>query len=296
MTMLQRFRRYARVLFAASAMVLATVAAEAEVHFVTQEGDGSKNGANWENAYDEAAFPAAILSAGSGDEIWVKAGVYRPSTANVTTASFVLKNGVAVYGGFAGTETSSADRNLSANVTVLTGDLANDDAHDANGVTVNAANISGDNSACVVVGSGVTAATVLDGFTITAGKNTAGGGGMFNNNSSPTVANCAFSGNTAENGGGMNNTNSSPTVTNCAFSGNAATKWGGGMFNDAGSPTVTNCAFLGNSAKTTGGGMYNVNGSSPTVTDCAFSRNSADFCGGMHNESHSSPTVTNCTF
>jgi len=297
MTMLQRFRRYARVLFAASAMmILAIATAEAEVHFVTQEGgEGTKDGISWTTAYDEAAFPAAILSAGSGDEIWVKAGVYRPSTANVTTASFVLKNGVAVYGGFAGTETSSADRNLSANVTVLTGDLANDDTHDANGVTVNAANIIGDNSLCVVVGNGVTAATVLDGFTITAGKN-ATGGGMFNNNSSPIVENCAFSGNAAENGGGMYNTNSDPTVTNCGFSGNAATKWGGGMFNNVGSPTVTNCAFSGNSAKQTGGGMYNVNGSSPVVTDCAFSRNSAYFCGGMHNETNSSPTVTNCTF
>ena len=240
MTTPQRFRRSVTVLLLASAMIFATVAAEAKVHYVTQKGGaGTKDGESWTTAYDEAAFSAAILSAGAGDEIRVKAGVYRPvipaNPASVTGAeqgkSFVLKDGVAIYGGFAGNETSSADRNPTANVTVLTGDLANDDTHDINGVTVNAANIIGDNSLCVVVGNGVTAATVLDGFTITAGKN-ATGGGMFNNNSSPIVENCAFSGNAAENGGGMYNTNSDPTVTNCGFSGNAATKWGGGMFNN----------------------------------------------------------------
>ena len=107
MTIPQRFRRYARVLFAASAMILATVTAEAAVRYVTQGGGGSKNGTSWTNAYDEAAFPAAIQSAAAGDEIWVKTGVYRPST-NDATKSFVLKNGVALYGGFAGAETSSA--------------------------------------------------------------------------------------------------------------------------------------------------------------------------------------------
>jgi hypothetical protein len=36
---------------------------------------------------------------------------------------------------------------------------------------------------------------------------------MFNDNSSPTVVNCTFSGNTADlNGGGMKNYYSSPTV------------------------------------------------------------------------------------
>ncbi len=47
---------------------------------------------------------------------------------------------------------------------------------------------------------------------------------MYNTNSSPTVSNCTFSGNTAAgSGGGMANyNNSGPTVTNCNFSGNEA--------------------------------------------------------------------------
>ena len=125
--------------------------------------------------------------------------------------------------------------------------------------------------------------TVLDGFTITGGNadgavfpEEVSGGGMFNDNSSPTVSNCTFSGNSASFlGGGMFNGNSSPTVTNCTFSGNSASFFGGGMSNDNSNPTVTGCTFSGNTADSTGlpgvgGGMDN-SSSSPTLNNCMFS-------------------------
>ena len=111
---------------------------------------------------------------------------------------------------------------------------------------------------------------------------------MYNDyDSSPTVTNCTFSGNsathtaaagctttrqqpdgdqlhvqrqlgTSADGGGMYNDDySSPTVTNCTFSGNSAMTSGGGMYNDDSSPTLTNCTFSGNSASSDGGGMCN---------------------------------------
>jgi hypothetical protein len=92
MTTPQRFRRSVTVLLLASAMIFATVAAEAKVHYVTQKGGaGTKDGESWTTAYDEASFPAAIISAEAGDEIRVKAGVYRPvipaNPASVTGAN-----------------------------------------------------------------------------------------------------------------------------------------------------------------------------------------------------------------
>ncbi|MHC4536172.1 MAG: right-handed parallel beta-helix repeat-containing protein, partial [Planctomycetota bacterium] len=122
------------------------------------------------------------------------------------------------------------------------------------------------------------------------------GGGMYNDNASPTVTNCTFSGNYAGYlGGGMyNRNNSSPTVTNCTFNDNRAGFIGGGMYNGGGSPTVTNCTFTGNRAWDNGGGMRN-NNANPTVTDCTFTGNGANRGGGMDNYSNS-PTVTNCTF
>jgi len=160
--------------------------------------------------------------------------------------------------------------------------------------------IDGEGSGPVVTANGVNSAAKLDGFTITNG-NTDAGGGMYNSNSSPTVSNCTFSGNTATvNGGGMYNYNSSPTVINCTFSENSASfigiAEGGGMYNyNNSSPTVTNCTFTGNTSGYNGGGMSNIV-SSPTVTNCNFSGNSADAHGGGMYNYNSSPTVTNCTF
>ena len=144
--------------------------------------------------------------------------------------------------------------------------------------------------------------TVLSGFVITGGNADNSpddrGGGMHNLQSSPTVLNCSFIGNTASNlGGGMYNRDGSPTVNNCTFSGNTASL-GGGMFNNNSNPTVSNCAFIGNTATaSSGGGMVNISGSSPTVSNCVFIGNtSGQNGGGMANIGGNSPTVTNCTF
>jgi hypothetical protein len=95
----------------------------------------------------------------------------------------------------------------------------------------------------VTCASGETPATVLDGFTITNGLATYGGG-MYNQDSSPTVTNGIFSGNTATYGGGMYNENSVQTATNCRFLGNTATNSGGGMYNKNSINTVANCVFM----------------------------------------------------
>jgi hypothetical protein len=242
------------------------------IYRVDVNATGANNGSSWADAYTGLQ---SALSAVGGDEIWVVAGTYKPTTDANRTISFVMKENVAIYGGFAGAETSRNQRDWVANQTILSGDIGIE-------------NDNSDNSYHVVIG---TNNSVLDGFTITGG-NAEYGGGMYNESSSPTVVNCTFSGNSAGGGGGMCNWASSPTVTNCAFSGNSAIV-GGGMCNESSSPTVVNCTFSGNSAEW-GGGMFSES-SSPTVTNCAFSGNSAIVGGGMYNKS-SSPTVVNCAF
>ncbi len=157
----------------------------------------------------------------------------------------------------------------------------------------------GDGVSVVRCVSGETEATVLDGFTITGGVGDAVafvdsvGGGMINDGSSPTVANCIFRGNTSAFGGGMFNSFASPTVTNCAFSGNTAEFGGGGMYNfNSSSPMMTNCTFSGNSTTSEdGGGMSNNFGSSPTMTNCILWGNSPN---DMVNISGSMPAVSYC--
>ena len=94
----------------------------------------------------------------------------------------------------------------------------------------------GGNGSVVTCDSGETSTTVLDGFTITNGS-ASQGGGMYNYNSSPTVTNCTFSGNTANGwGGGMyNSSSSSPTVSNCILWGDSPDE----IYNYVASPTVS---------------------------------------------------------
>jgi hypothetical protein len=159
--------------------------------------------------------------------------------------------------------------------------------HSSDGAAVTIIDATGLNASVVTCASGEGPHTILEGFTITGGAGGAGGG-MHNENSSPTVNNCTFSANSA---GGMYNINSSPTVSNCTFSANS----GGGMYNWGSGATVTYCTFSANSAGY-GGGMQNF-GSATTVTNCTFSANSAGGGGGggMANSS-TQDRVTNCTF
>lgn len=206
------------------------------VLYAAPTAQGSGNCSNWANA---CTLQTALTTAISGDEIWVKAGVYYPGAAGNRTATFTLKNGVALYGGFAGTESSRDGRDWQANKTILSGDVdGNDTNTDGNYIAETWNDIQGENAYHVVTGSGTDNTALLDGFVITAGQanylgwpNNAGGG-MYNESGSPTLTDVTFTGNSADFGGGMyNDSYTSPTLINVTFSGNSANEQGGGMYN-----------------------------------------------------------------
>lgn len=256
---------------------------------------GSDNGTSWANAYRGGTALQKALntsSAATNDEIWVAAGTYVPSAypAGCTTCtiisnfSFSLKNGVKLYGGVVGTETTLSQRNFRTNETVLSG--FNNPVY----------------SYHVVLAVNVNSSAVLDGFTIRDGRaNTAStisvdgisvdnsyGSGMANYASDPTVSNCIIISNQASSGGGgFDNYNSSPTVSNCAFISNSGAN-GGGMNNYNSSPQIRDCLFVSNSA-TNGGGFYNEQNSQPTIINTTVFGNTG---GAMYN-SDSTPTITN---
>ncbi|MEM1326680.1 MAG: choice-of-anchor Q domain-containing protein [Bacteroidota bacterium] len=265
------------------------------IYHVSKTGNDANDGLSWGNAF--LTLQQAHATAGANSEIWVAQGTYHPDegsgqTDNDRNASFTMKNDVGIYGGFVGTETMRSQRDFATNVTILSGDIDQND------------NSGGDNSGNsyhVVLNSfnGLNNTAILDGFKISRGNASQGldnnGGGMRNRGTSPTISNCQFINNTASNIGGsvLNSDNSFPTFNNCSFSQNSA-NFGGGMYNFSASPTLTNCSFNQNSASE-GGGMYN-SSASPTLTNCSFSQNSAsDDGGGMYNSS-ASPTLTNCSF
>lgn len=293
--------------------------------FVDQSATGDDDGSSWEDAYVhlQDAFDEANNNLDA--EIRIAEGVYYPDedqdgdhTEDDPAESFMLSNlggvtdvEVEIRGGY---PPGGGARNPEAHPTVLSGDITQDDATNASGVTERAADQNGTNSHHVLLLraqalSNVTSATVVDGVIITGGQadgpeatDTFGGGLFCDADSndggrvcSPTISNVAFAGNSAEgeggglyNGGGFAANTANPTITNAIFVGNTAFA-GGAIFNNAAvgggmsSPTIVNAIFSGNSA-TDGGAIFNDGGgigtSSPTITNCSFFGNSASSSGG----------------
>ncbi|WP_159456159.1 MBG domain-containing protein [Chitinophaga eiseniae] len=198
-------------------------------------GDGSSWGAPLTELRD--ALSAAANPANGITQVWVAKGTYKPSTTD-PAMSFVLIHNIPVYGGFAGTESSIANRITGANPVILSGDIDNNDVL-TNGVVLKPSNIQGINSYHVVTANGGN--ITLDGVTITGGKTSNSTGGP--------------------NGAGFYTSNSSTImIRNARFYGNKAGASGGALYLPAaGTTTITNSSFFGNEAGT-GEGIIAGNG------------------------------------
>jgi hypothetical protein len=218
------------------------------VIYVDADATGGSGGSSWTNAFTELADALALApSCPNVNQIWVAEGTYRPTTGADRSATFRMRSGLAIYGGFAGTETARDERSSFEHITILSGDIGT--PGDAS-----------DNSYHVVTGSSADGTAVLDGFTVTAGN----AGGV-------TVD--------EQNGGGLYIEAGSPTIANVRFQSNEAQSYGGGVFNGAGcSPNLVNVLFVDNSALLEGGGIYNE--SSFYLLNASFSGNAAGGGGG----------------
>ena len=98
-----------------------------DIIYVNDDAPGTTHdGASWATAYTD--LQSALAAATSGKQIWVAAGTYKPSVPAGRAATFRMIDGVAMYGGFAGYESSLSQRNWQANVTILSGDINGNDS------------------------------------------------------------------------------------------------------------------------------------------------------------------------
>ncbi|MGZ9585772.1 S-layer homology domain-containing protein [Paenibacillus marinisediminis] len=248
--------------------------------YVKADAAGNNDGSSWTHAYTD--LHQALTEAGKEGktEVWIAKGTYMPSgnmsADDVRRMHFEMMNGVAIRGGFEGSEdvqSSSAsdilaNRQFKKNETILSGDIDKDGKLDNNVYNV-------------FVNNGLNNTAVLDGVTITGGNADGwlqAGGGMLNSESSPTLTNVTFDRNKAVNGGAMSN-DGSPVLTNVTISNNSAES-GGGIHNSSQSrTTMTNVLIINNKAQR-GGGVFNAADSDAVMTNVTISGNEAQKSGG----------------
>ncbi|UCC96476.1 MAG: protein kinase [Phycisphaerales bacterium] len=265
--------------------------------YVKGDAEGPYDGASWDTAFGD--LQDALSVARPGTEIWAAAGVYKPDRGTgVREASFRLRNGVSVFGGFSGTETSRYQRDPNKYETILSGDLKGDDGRDfAN---------NDENSYHVVTADEPVKSAVLDGFTVTGG-NASGpqeddngyGGGMYNSRGTCALVDCTFVRNRASFDGGGISSWGSLAISNCTFSDNLARQRGGGLYCSGNETSVlTECIFTGNKAHVRGGGVEHRGRAGAIFIGCRFAGNSAPSAGGMHTQEsfYTEPILINCAF
>ena len=299
----------------------------AGVIYVDDDAPAGGNGANWNTAYQ--FLQDALTAAVANDEIRVAGGTHRPDRdaahpggTGSRSATFHLKNGVAVHGGYAGlADPNDPDRrDFVLFESVLSGDLAGNDGP-------NFANYA-DNSHHVATGTGADTFALLDGFTVRGGNTSGapvlhgggfyagsgapllqrckfvfnrsdgrGGGGYLVSTGRPLIASCTFSGNyCSDGGGGIGVGQGDVDFVDCEFASNNNILYGGGLaFHGASNVTMTRCVVRNNLNCNSGGAMYCgvAAAGNLTMVDCAITNNSAVYIGGiMERGGHA--TLMNC--
>ena len=262
-----------------------------DVYYVNVTATGG-DGTSWETAFN--SLQDALNVSSDDYEIWVAEGEYYPNTIagngnSTKDKAFVLKKNVRIYGGFNGSETNFHDRNWKTNITILSGDLNED-------------NIANDGDAYhVIISSGDVGNACLDGITISGAYNTTD----ITSSSAITVKSNTIS---KKHGGGIYIINSSPILKNLIIENNQVFNNGGGVYIGAidgiSIPTLTDVIIRNNSAQS-GGGIYNESNSSlsaifsskssPVLTNVTISENTANVGGGIYNNSANRHHITSST-
>jgi len=242
------------------------------VLYVNAVAGAGGDGLSWATAFQTLQDGLSLAAEAAGPatpvQVWVAAGAYKPTARDdpndPQSAVFRLVDGVAVYGGFAGTEASLAERDPEANVTILDGERG-----------VPGDPLPGDNVRVLVRAQSCGAGTKIDGFTITRAAERA----VSFSSGNPVIARCIL----LRNYSAVYCEYGSQTIVSCRFWGNGNSDSGVGVYlRNGGNVTIANCEFVGNRTSGWGAALEAYLGSAEaTVTNCTFFGNSAPGEGSL---------------
>lgn len=216
-------------------------------------GSDSHNGTSWDQAYAsvQKAIDDLATQPGVPGEVWIAGGTYEPTAlinGSGTPASFRMHDGISVYGGFAGTESSKSDRTKSGsmpwlftNETKLSGSTYNGENKwnsTDNKWSLTSASTHVVWFAPLPGGESFKNITVLDGVTIQGGQ-------------AKTSEADNYEG---DKGAGVYMLGVNVYLTNSIVKDNVAPSDGGGIYLKNG--RVQGCLVYNNSSESRGGGVY----------------------------------------
>ncbi|MGQ1948078.1 choice-of-anchor Q domain-containing protein [Geofilum sp. OHC36d9] len=210
-------------------------------------------GSSWS---DPISLKDAMDVAVFGDQIWVATGIYKPTDDTDRFVSFGLRDGIKLYGGFVGNETSLDQRNFLSNLTIFSGNIGETSTSDDNSYRV--FKIEGTAQDPITNNTCIDGIIIEDGYASSANNNSSNGGGMYLNFASPVITNVLFRNNRAsENGGAVYcDEYSQPVFGNIIFSNNSAVKLGGAVYiNTKNAVYFYNCLWYKNSSEYWGGAI-----------------------------------------
>lgn len=232
------------------------------------------DGLQWSTAFP--ALELALAVATNQDSIWVAAGTYTPRSTTIQgiarSVSYVVPAGVDIYGGFAGTETTLAQRAGLFSQTILSGEIGTA--------------LASDNAYHVLTYENNGTACMLDGFVVRDGNamgapDDDGGAVRTFNAIRVTFRNVTFEDNMAIRGGALASNLTQLDAVRCTFRGNTSTNDGGAIYVQAERLRASHCFFLENGSRRRGGAvaMRNQNSTSELL-NCVFAENYSVRRGG----------------
>ena len=279
-------------------------AQSSKTYHVTAEATDGGDGSSWKNAI---TLTEALSRAKAGDEIWVKG--YEDITGNIYKApkgGFVLPSGVAMYGGFAGTETFKNDLPTGRHKyqmkyqTALVADIDTNDKASQQLIIYPENSTRTDNATHVLtLQMGVTQDNTNDGNkpTIVSGFLIAAGNAKGDNSTSDGRGGGIYVVNNSNNSNDNNANSRYFRISQCNFANNYGMR-GGAIYvdNSCTNPqsAISYCSFFNNVAgkrgtsENEGGGMW-IDGTA-TVYNCNINNNTN---GGIRLSSTSK--IVNCS-
>ena len=259
---------------------------KSRIRYVKPTATGTGDGSSWENASaDLQKMIDELANNGQAGEVWVAAGTYTPQSQLISgtaySASFRMRDGISVYGGFVGTETSKFDRQKGTMPwdftypTVLKAAYYNGDLTWTN----NKWTLTSDSRHVVWFApmpgeSAFTNVTTLDGVTIQGGYAQGGtglddfktdrGGGVYMDGANAYLSNCIVKENYATGNGGGVYLKNGRVQTSLIYNNNADADGGAVYVENRG---LVHRSMLANNSALNGAGVYLHNGAEATGSD-----------------------------